>query len=240
MLKSPWSIYNYPIKSYETDRNGKMTWHSFFHYLQESAYLNAQENDFGYEFLERENAYWVLTRVLVQLDKMPKWTDTVEIKTWPRGADGLFAVRDFNISVDGEQMGRVTTYWMIVDKETRRPKRLDDYDFLQAKFIEDKAFPDQLNKINSDGDFHIIDHRKVYASDLDVNGHVNNAAYVRWVMDAYSSKNKKVLREFEINFLGELMLNDEFDVMQLGADEQFYYTLKNMKGRDICRARLMC
>jgi len=238
MLKSPSSTYNFSIKSYEANRYGKLSLHTFFHYLQECAYLNALSNGFGYEFLERENAYWVLTRVLVEIDELPKWNDEIQIRTWPRGADGLFAVRDFELIKDGIIIGRVSSYWMILDRDSRRPKRIDQYQFIRSDFIPDKAIERKLEKIPLGSDSTEIGKRRVYASDIDVNGHVNNASYVRWLIDSFSENHNAQIKSFEINFLRELVLGDRFTVLEEILDSTYLYRIVNDKGQKVCLAKI--
>ena len=239
MLKSPISTYDFTVKSYESDRFGKMSFFSFFNYLQESAHLNAQSNGFGYDFVEQENAYWVLTRVLVEIDEWPNWNDDIQIKTWPRGSDGLFAVRDFELIKDGHIIGRISSYWMMLDRNTHRPKRMTQYQFFDSNFIADKAINKKLEKINIIGDMEACCLRKVHSSDIDVNGHVNNATYVRWILDAYFSRHKNHFVEFEINYLRELRLDDEFTIDESLSEQSFFYILKNMNGQDVCKCRII-
>ena len=237
MLKSPSSTYNFSIKSYEADQNGQLSLHTFFHFLQECAYLNAMANGFGFEFLEKENAYWVLTRVLVEIEEFPNWNDQIQIRTWPRGADGLFAVRDFELIKGGVVIGRVSSYWMILDRDSRKPKRIDQYDFIRSDFIPDKAIERKLDKIVFGTTFSALGNRKVHASDIDVNGHVNNASYVRWFMDAFSVNNRRRVNSFEINFLRELVLNEDFEVFEENDSNSSVFVLKNIKGRIVSVAK---
>jgi acyl-ACP thioesterase len=238
MLKSPSSTYNFSIKSYEADRNGKLSLHTFFHYLQECAYLNALSNGFGYEFLERENAYWVLTRVLVEIEDLPKWNDEIQIRTWPRGADGLFAVGDLGLSKASLVIGRVSSYWMILDRDSRRPKRIDQYQFIRSDFIPDKAIERKLEKIPLGDNSVEIGKRRVYASDIDVNGHVNNASYVRWLIDSFSENHHAKVKSFEINFLRELVLGDQFTILEEMQDSTYLYLIVNDKGQKVCLAKI--
>lgn len=239
MLKHPVTIYTFSIKSYHTDQEGNLTFSSLFHFLQECAWDNARLNDFGYEFLKQNNAFWVLSRVLVEIDKYPKWKDEIEIKTWPKGADGFFALRDFEISLKGKVVGRVTSSWLILDVKTRRPRKLDNFNFIHENFHSENAIDKKLSKVVSKGVLKELETRKVYYSDLDVNKHVNNATYVRWIMDSYFSKEqKKMVSEFEINFLTELMLSDEFTVSEVHEDNNSYFVLKNIQNKEVCKARL--
>ncbi|MDA3952796.1 MAG: thioesterase [Bacteroidales bacterium] len=239
MLKHPFGKYNFLVKSYDSDQVGKLTLSALFHFLQECAWDNARLNDFGFEFLKKENAFWVLSRVLVQMDEYPKWKDEIEIKTWPKGVDGFFAQRDFKIYSKGRIIGRVTSWWLILDRDTKRPRKPENFNFIHESYISEQAIERKLDKIIISGETKELEQRKVYNSDLDVNKHVNNATYVRWIVDSfYLNENKGVITEFEINFLLELSLNDEFTIHTINSEDGSYFILRNTKGRDVCKARI--
>jgi medium-chain acyl-[acyl-carrier-protein] hydrolase len=238
MLKYPFGVYKFPIKSYDSDQNGKLTLQALFHFLQECAWDNARMNDFGFEYLEKQNAFWVLSRIFVQINEYPEWKDEIEIKTWPKGVDGFFAIRDFQIKKGDKIIGNATSYWLILDKDSKRPKRLDDFNFVHENFVKEEAIKQNLGKLLYKGDLKELDRRKVYQSDLDVNKHVNNATYVRWILDSFFNATREPICEFEINFLNELMLNDEF-IVNYGIDNDDYiYILKDLNQKEICKARL--
>jgi len=239
MLKHPFGIYNFTVKSYDSDKNGKLTLPALFHFLQECAWNNARMNDFGYEYLKQENAFWVLSRILVQMDEYPNWKDKVEIKTWPKGADGFFALRDFEISMKGKIIGRVTSSWLILDMKTRRPRKLIDFNFIHENFLQEQAIEIKLGKIICKDELRCLEQRKVYYSDLDVNKHVNNATYVRWVLDSFfSDNNSELIFELQINFISELLLNDEFCILQTQNSADCFYSLQNIQQKDVCKVRI--
>lgn len=239
MLKHPYSIFRFTVKSYHSDQNGKLSLQAFFQLLQECAWDNARLNNFGYEYLMKENAFWVLSRVLVQIDKYPEWKDEIEIKTWPKGTDGFFALRDFEIYLKGEIIGRASSSWLILDTDTRRPRKLENFNFIHDNFIQEGAIDRKLEKIVFKGELNKLERRKVYQSDLDVNQHVNNATYVRWIMDSYfSDSNSGPVFEFEINFISELSQNDEFTIHNLDFNQENYFVLKNLSDKEVCRARI--
>lgn len=239
MLKHPFGKYKFQIKSYDSDQDGKLTLPTLFHFLQECAWENARANDFGYEFLERNNAYWVLSRVLVQMNEYPKWRDEIEIKTWPKGVDRFFAIRDFQIFSNNKIIGKVTSYWLIVDKDKKRPRRPDDFNFVHENFLKESAIDRKPEKIETETEWITKENRKVFNSDMDVNRHVNNATYVRWILDSWYGEHTEEIAEFEINFLSELMLNDEFSVMSGKQDKNHFYLLRDAHSGDICKARLI-
>jgi len=240
MLQYPYSVYNFPVKSYHSDQNGKLTLYSLFHFLQECAWDNARINNFGFEYLEQENAYWVLSRVLVQLDEYPNWKDEISIKTWPKGTDGFFALRDFLIYKNNKIIGRAATSWLILDRTSKRPKKLDNFNFIHENFLNESAIDRKPGKVSFDIALSQIDSRKVYSSDLDVNKHVNNATYVRWITDSVLAENEEI-KEFEINFISELMLNDQFNVSVTdnSGQSQFIVLTGAENKREICKARIL-
>jgi len=238
MLEFPFGIYNFKIKSYDTDQNGNLTLPTILHFLQECAWNNARANGFGYEDLEKENVFWVLSKIFIEIDEYPKWKDDIKIKTWPKGTDGLFAIRDFQIIKNDVIIARATSYWLILDQKNNRPKRLEHFNFIHENFLKDDAVKKKLGKVSFSSDIAELDIRKVYYSDLDVNRHVNNATYVRWILDSYFSTENKNITELEINFLTELKLNDEFVVNYLCKDGIHYYVLKNKSNKDICKVKL--
>lgn len=236
MLNNQESTYDFVIKSYESDFQGKMSLSAFFLFLQECAWENAKKNGFGYEFVEKEGALWVLSKVKIKMQEFPKWKEHIKIRTWPRGPEGLFALRDYQLLLEGVVIGAVSSYWLILDKKTKRPRRITDFDFSKNDFLKESALEEPLAKIKGSHDLQLIDGRKVYASDLDVNGHVNNATYVRWIYDAFSNESARNLVEFEIHFLGELMLDDEFNIYFEEQHGQAYYKIVNLENKDICKA----
>ncbi|MBI9053909.1 MAG: hypothetical protein JEY96_08845 [Bacteroidales bacterium] len=238
MLKFPFGIYNFKIKSYDTDHNGKLTLPTIFHLLQECAWENAQANEFGFEDLEKQNAFWVLSKIYIEINEYPEWKDDIEIKTWPKGIDGLFAIRDFQIFNQGKIVARATSYWLILDQSTKRPKRLEQFNFIHENFFKENAIAKVLGKVPFQGDLAELDKRKVYYSDLDVNKHVNNATYVRWILDSYFSEENINISEFEINFLTELKLNDIFTVNKSFEECVYYYILKNKANKDVCKVKM--
>mgnify|MGYP001094529657 CR=1 FL=1 len=238
MLQHPFSIYDFSIKSYDSDQKGKLTLHTLFHFLQECAWDNARLNNFGYEYLKSQNAFWVLTRILVQIDEYPDWRDEVRIKTWPKGTDGFFALRDFEIYKDKRVIGKATTSWLILDAETKRPRKLDNFNFVFENFLQESAIDKKLEKVAVSRELIPVEQRKVYYSDLDVNKHVNNATYVKWILDSLFSESEKEISAFEINFISELHLNDEFIINKAIEGTKDVYMIKSLEGKEICRARV--
>ena len=68
-----------------------------------------------------ENVSWVLTRLVVRMDRYPKWEDEVSVATFPRGGRKIVAWRDFELFDSfGARLGAASSEWMLIDLATRR------------------------------------------------------------------------------------------------------------------------
>jgi acyl-ACP thioesterase len=98
---------------------------------QEAAGQHAVHLGFGYDDLIKSNTAWILSRVHIEFVDTPKWKEDVVLKTWHKGLNRLFYLRDF-IMTDSEGRERVkaTTSWLVLNLETRRlvrdPQLMED------------------------------------------------------------------------------------------------------------------
>ena len=69
------------------------------HFLQESASLHAESLGFGKgDFAAAgENSSWVLTRMVVKMNRYPVWEDELTVETFPRGGRKIVAWCDFEV-----------------------------------------------------------------------------------------------------------------------------------------------
>lgn len=240
-LISKYKDYSYQVKSYQSDKNGLLKIDSLFHFLQEVAWDHAKENNFGYESLKEKNSFWVLSRVKVIIENFPGWQDQITVRTWPKGTESFFAKRDFQISIQDKHIINATSYWLIVDQQSRRPKKPADFNLNNLDFHPDEAIPDRLEKININmiGSPELTEIYSVWPSDLDINHHVNNATYIRWITDLFLTQNgNQSIFEFDINYLLECGENENITVNIFKTDKDHCGNIiRNSDQKEICRFR---
>lgn len=100
---------------------------SFMTQAQEIANYHASRIGFGYADLIKDNIVWVLSRMKVSYLSSPKWEDEVELTTWHKGREGVFSLRDFEITPagGGSPLIQATSSWLLIDAGTRRMLRPD-------------------------------------------------------------------------------------------------------------------
>ena len=171
---------------------------------QEAAGRHAVYLGFGYDDLIVSNTAWILSRVHVEFIDTPKWREDITLTTWHKGLNRLFFLRDFVLTdAQGKERVKATTSWLVLNLETRRlvrdPKLIEEGTVCTENAIETPADKVQMPK-EVEPEF-VMEHKVAY-SDIDTNGHANNAMYMHWAMDAvdYDIASTRPVKEFTINF----------------------------------------
>lgn len=198
----------FKIRASEIGSDQKATLPAICNLLQEIAGNHARQLKFDITDLQKKKMTWVLHQLHVAIDRFPDWRETITIRTWPSGGDGLRAYRDFLIlDKDLNPIGRSLSYWLILDMDSRRPHRIPEAILEQVPERKDHVLPvvtqEHLPEITD-----TISSQKfrVRKSDLDLNKHVNNVNYIEWAM-ANLPDGKKA-SEVNIKFLAEALLGD--------------------------------
>lgn len=236
------------IPCYATDASFFLKPASFMDYMQEIAYLAATRLHFGYDELQELHTAWVLSRMHFKFDNPPKWRDTVRLRTWHKGLDGLMFLRDFRmLDMEGRELLTATTSWLVINTETRRLVRSDEIlDIVPASTqcrddaIEESApkvvIPKYLEKEK------VAEHVVTY-SDVDIIGHTNNARYMVWAMDCldYAETVSDHVKEVWINFNKETKPGETVEIFKARTEEDgsvFYYVEGLIDGKSAFCVRI--
>jgi len=195
----------------DVDKSDSMTLNSIFNFFQEAAISHAECLGVGRKAMGSTNQAWLLSRMSVQVDRRPRFGETVTVRTWPRGAEKLFTRRDYDIQdADGKTAVRASSSWIIVDIIKRRP--------LRPQFIVDTmpqnegldALPCPAVSLAEKSSMQKCgDHPALYTN-VDANGHVNNISYIRWIEDAINPEllEQATQMRLDINYLNEVLRNE--------------------------------
>ncbi len=195
---------------FDTDFKNKVKLTSVCNFLQEIAGMHSDALHWSILDLLKNGQSWVLSRLKIKILKYPKWLDEVVVETWPVRIDGLLCYRDFKIyNTSGELLMIASSAWLVIDFKTKRlvrPSNIISFD----DFVPDSVFDTPLQKLKINIDNPITKQIQVQYSDLDMNQHVNNVKYVKWVIDACELDfiENHIIESIEINFLKEAKYND--------------------------------
>ena len=209
--------YSWAVRTYECGPDGFATMASVCNWLQEAASLNAEALTFSKSNFESagENISWVLTRLKVRMSRFPKWGETISTLTFPRGGRRIVAWRDFVITgADGEELGRASSEWMLIDLASRKVVAIPEAVFAAANTVRAPVFGDEpFLKLRWECSATSPDALAFRArrGDIDLNGHVNNVHYVEWLMEGRPVATGPC-RELDIVFKSETLAGEEVRV----------------------------
>jgi acyl-ACP thioesterase len=199
---------NFEIFTWEADPHRLLRISSLFNYMQEAASNHADLLGVGPRQLGKEEKYWLLSRVHLVWTHLPDSGKTIRLHTWPKGQVKLFSIRDFRFFQDGKgEFARATSAWLLMDNSRKKLLRLDQIHpgFPLHPDSALDGLPPRLKMPESREEIYT---RTARYSDIDFIGHVNNARYVEWAIDALPEPFIAALRTggfFQIEYLAECL-----------------------------------
>ena len=232
--------YSFKVRSYECGPDGRATLPTICNLLQEAASLHAATLGFGKgDFAAAgENISWVLTRMVVKMNRYPVWEDELTVGTFPRGGRKIVAWRDFEVKdAKGETLGVASSEWMIIDLATRKIHAIPEKVFA----ANDPANTPVLG-LEPFSKFRFPDGGSgapplcftAMKSQIDLNGHVNNVHYINWMLEPCARRRPA---EMEVVFRSETFAGDEVRVETAAADGFTYHRVSAPDGKDHVIAR---
>lgn len=204
------------VEPFHVDFTGKIFLGVLGNHLLNAAGNHSQKRGWGIGALNETQHTWVLSRLCIEMQEMPRQYEHCDVKTWVESVMKLFTNRNFSIHrSDGAVLGYARSVWAMIDLETRKPcdlLTLYDGDILRYIVPEEK----NICPIEGHGRFRFNDPQFVraidtYYSDVDINGHINSIKYIEHILDLFPRENfeERQLSRFEIAYKAESYLGDK-------------------------------
>ncbi|MCM1108825.1 MAG: thioesterase [Clostridium sp.] len=205
--------YDFVAEPFHVDFTGRLFMGVLGNHLLNCAGFHASDRGFGIATLNESNYTWVLSRLAVELEDMPKAYDTFSIETWVENVYRLFTDRNFAIiGSDGKACGYARSVWAMIDLNSRKPAdllelhggRITDYILTGKECPIDK--PGRI-KVSVPEPMHTIETRY---GDIDINGHVNSIKYIEHILDLFPKDwyARYHLARFEMAYVAESYYGD--------------------------------
>jgi acyl-ACP thioesterase len=229
----------FTVRSYDVDSSGCARPAAITNYGQEAAINHARALGVARQQLGG-NRSWMLARLAVELDELPRFGEQVVVETWPADRQKLFALRDYEFARgDGTRLGVAASAWLVVDLEKRRPVRLPEIVRAIPRADRPPTIPDfprdlpELETADGQRTFH------VRWSECDANAHANHAAYVKWAVDSLPEEQlrERRLASLEVAYRAEARLDDSVAAAWGGSPECVVHLLRDEKGAELARLR---
>ncbi len=197
---------NYSLRTSDFDRFRHIRPETVLCLFQDAAGRHAEDMGIGYSVMEKKNLLWVVVRMKIEILKDPELFSTVTVRTWPLDPGKFTFEREYTMTdKDGELLVKGAAEWAVIDSAKRRLVPASDIYPEVSGYLSEQCFDEALFRVK------IFEHKDKKAevipnfSDIDSNGHVNNARYCRFIMDALNPGKKDALKALQIDFNKEVL-----------------------------------
>ena len=215
MKQKIWSE-DYKISSFLVNLRGRAGLYAVLNLIQDVGWMHA----FHWKVQLEPHQGWIFTRQKLRMMEWPKWNETVTIKTWLRPPQDLFLLRDYELFINDRKIGECTSTFTVMDMKTRRLAKVDWSKF-EDVWRSDYQLQNDPDKIPVQSEAKELAQFEVRNSDIDMNQHVNNTKYAKWILDALPLEILKEgveLHDYEVNFLAETKSGDVISVQKFPSE----------------------
>ncbi len=235
----------FTLRGYECDATGRLSIPALMNLMQESANRNATEYGIGITDLASQGFGWMLMRFNLRMHQYPRYGQTIQLLTYPTVVEKYFIYRDFRLLADdGTLLADAASTWLVFSMEKRAMVPLPD-------FIHTLSVPagiEPLPKLLLKPDFQVTvwqatDEKRVEVGwfSIDQNQHVNNVAYVQWLLESVDVATLKTreLAEIDLVFRTESHWNDQLRVQSAREKSNAFLhrIVQEESGKDVLLAR---
>jgi acyl-ACP thioesterase len=218
-------LYQYKtfISNNDVDFRFELKVTAIFRLFQDAAMLATQDRKADSISLAKRNIDWVITRMDVEIIRLPKCNEEITIITYP-GKDLMMVYpRHFLIKdQQGTIIIRASSLWALIDATTR--KVLTGRDVISR--LEPETTKEELplpSKILMPEEKYFFGQKVIRYSDIDFNCHMNNVRYVELLMDVndftfYKSNRPSLI---SLNYIKEIKEKDTVNVFTNGVNPQY-------------------
>ncbi|MCT4614067.1 MAG: thioesterase [Marinifilaceae bacterium] len=230
------------VPSSDTDYTGYLKASALSNFIQEIAGFHVKRINYDIANLLKNNKTWVLSRIRIDIENLPSMWENISIETWSTGVTRtMFGNREFLFkNSTNTNFAKAITSWLIVDTKTKRPTRITELDDIMPS--KESIFEAELGRLIELKEYHNSKDFEIYYSDIDINKHVNNACYVRWIIDSLDHKvvMENRIKSIELNYLKELSLGDSIKVeySQKNSKEIHFRIISKQENSTVCLAKL--
>lgn len=169
--------------------------------------------------------YWVVSRVKYILNKNLSWKDKFSLNTYIAGNQKLFGVRLADIIREPhETIGKIIMNYILVDADKGRPLRISPE--MGEGIVTQEYQGESLEKLGLPTTIIAEEKRKARYSEIDVNGHMNNVQYIKWILDMLPLDfyREKEVETLQINYNKPIMYQDKIKII-LGTVKEAGYRI---------------
>ncbi|MCR4661138.1 MAG: hypothetical protein K5765_03945 [Clostridia bacterium] len=213
------------ILAEHTNFHGQLRLKSLMSFFQEISIAHTEFLGNGREKTFDKGLSWIIIAERFKVTRLPKFDETISIITYPGSTMRFFMPKYYEIYDENNNLIiQCSSMWALIDVKKRTFADPEKYNIHFEGVTKGNELdiplkmpvPD-LNKTASG---------KVNFSDVDLNGHLNNTAYINKALDLIDNKYliSHDIQEVYINFRKEIKIDEEYVVKYDKIDNNFYFS----------------
>jgi acyl-ACP thioesterase len=211
----------YMVTVGDVDASRRLKPSVLFDFFQAVTTEHGEDLGVGLDAMLKSGQGWILSRFSLLMERRPRFSEMLTIRTWPQGYEGLLYARNYDVLDNtGSITARASSSWFIMDIERRRPLRPSSLTVPMPP-NEGRVFLDGgARALPKRDDLVKTAERTARYSDIDFNGHVNNARYIQWIQDALGENfiTDAARLRIDINYVGEVVCGETVCIYSSGAE----------------------
>lgn len=203
------------------DAEAKLGVPNAFALFMDVATEHAEALNIGMNALTKRGLFWLTVRTRIRFTERPFMTEKLRLRTWPEPAERSRCNRDYAILRGDQMIVEGKTEWMVMNLKTKRLSPVDELFPKDLELSAERVLPEPFLRLTDDFDgAESLGSYTVRSTDIDLGGHMNNAAYVRAIAGAFSSADWKALhiREMEVAFRSPCFEGETLDIQRRDGD----------------------
>lgn len=201
------------INSNDVDCFYKIKPSSIYMMFQEAAMKSVAKIGNDSLDLVKQGVDWIIIRMQVEILKTPSFHDEVNVYTYPGDDMGVFYPRYWYVTdSNGEVIIKASSIWGLLDVKTRKLCLKKDIINKMPPVHMDDELP--LPSKMASKEVSLKDKRKIYFSEIDLNGHLNNCSYIKLIQDLHDIEfySKYEVASIYTAYVKELHIGDEIEM----------------------------
>lgn len=195
----------------QCDKNHRLSLQELLKMVTDAAVEDFNQRCMSYDALTDNGVGILVSRQSFRMHKMPVGNQKITIKTWEEKPEALQFVRAYEIfdTTTKEPLVSGISTWLLVDLNKRRIMPIKNFTMRQAPDMQTEHNCPALGKIAMPENAELLAERPIWYSDIDGNGHMNNARYGAFVIDSLPESYRQIeFKDFKINYVNEAVLGE--------------------------------
>ena len=207
--------YEFIAEPFHCDFSGRMFLGHLGNQMLNAADFHSTDRGFGMKYLMTIKRSWVLSRLAIEMTKMPEQHEHYTVETWVESAMKFFTSRNFQVTGgNGRVYGYGRSIWAMIDTETRQPTDIYAIDngAINNWIVDDKPCPiEKGGRVKMSENAGFVRSIDINYNDIDINGHVNSVKYIEHTLDLWDIDwyREHRLKRFEIAYVAETHQGDK-------------------------------